>query len=179
MVIRHATDDDLEAVLGIFNDAILHTTAVFHYEPHTLDMRRSWFRAKRADNWPVWVADEGGIVQGFSTFGPFRPWPAYHYTVEHSVYVAATARGRGLGSALVRTVLDEARRRELHTVVGGVVAENVASLRLHEALGFVEVAHFRQVGFKFGRWLDLKFLQVVFDGPGSPRDGTPPPEPVQ
>ena len=98
---------------------------------------------------------------GFATYGPFRAWQAYQYTIEHSVYVAERARRVGIARSLMRMLLDDARQREYHTVVAGVVADNVASLRLHESLGFVEVAHFRQVGYKFGRWHDLKFLQLM------------------
>jgi phosphinothricin acetyltransferase len=161
---RARSSGDLE----IYNHAIAHTTAVFQYHQQTLDSRLEWFRAKQADAWPVLVADEGGGVRGFATYGPFRAWPAYKYTVEHSVYVAEEARGRGIGASLVGAVVDEARTRDLHAVIAGIVATNTASLRLHQALGFVEVAHFREVGYKFGQWLDLKFLQLLLHGPRTP-----------
>ena len=166
--IRDGSDDDLPAILDIYNHAIATTTAVFSYRPHTLDMRREWFAEKRAKGHPVLVADMDGAVAGFATYGPFRAWPAYRYSVEHSVYVAAPARRRGVARQLVTALLARARAQEFHVVIGGIVAENDASLALHAALGFERVAHFRQVGYKFGRWLDLVFMQVVLDTPSRP-----------
>src|SRR5688500_15707432 len=152
LTVRPATEADLESILEIYNDVIATTTAVFSYAPHTLEMRREWFQEKQAAAHPVLVADSGGIVAGFATYGPFRAWPAYKYTIEHSVHVAGAARGVGVGRALMRRLLDEAMRQDYHAVVAGIVADNAASLRLHESLGFVEVGHFREAGFKFGRW---------------------------
>jgi L-amino acid N-acyltransferase YncA len=166
--IRSAGEDDLADILRIYNQAIEKTTAVFEYRPHTIEMRRAWFRAKQAASLPVLVAAEPGMVQGFASYGPFRAWPAYKYSVELSVYVDEAARGRGIGSALVQSVLTYARDRDLHVVMAGITSDNAVSLRLHEKLGFSEVAHIREVGYKFGRWLDLKFLQIVLDGPRQP-----------
>jgi phosphinothricin acetyltransferase len=133
-------------------------------------MRREWFKAKQAVSLPVLVAVESEAVLGFASYGPFRAWPAYKYSVELSVYVDEAARGRGIGSALVRGILATARERDLHVVMAGITSDNAVSLRLHEKLGFVEVAHIREVGYKFGRWLDLKLLQIVLDGPRQPTD---------
>lgn len=166
--IRDGSDADLPAILNIYNHAIATTTAVFSYLPHTLDMRREWFAEKQAKGYPVLVADLGGDVAGFATYGPFRAWPAYRYSVEHSVYVAAPARRRGVARRLMTALLERARAQDFHVVIGGIVAENEASLALHASLGFERVAHFRQVGFKFGRWLDLVFVQVLLDTPGRP-----------
>jgi L-amino acid N-acyltransferase len=170
MTIRHATERDLAEILGIYNHAIEHTTAIFEYRPHTIEMRREWFRAKQAAALPVLVADVGGAVRGFATYGPFRAWPAYKYSVEHSVYVDPAVRRQGIGSALVQSVLEEARAQDLHVVMAGITSDNGVSLRLHERLGFKEVAHIPEVGFKFGRWLDLKFLQLVFETPRTPTE---------
>jgi len=168
--IRSAAENDLGDILRVYNQAIEKTTAVFEYRPHTLEMRREWFKAKQAASLPVLVAVESGAVLGFASYGPFRAWPAYKYSVELSVYVDESARGRGIGSDLVRGVLATARERDLHVVMAGITADNAVSLRLHEKLGFVEVAHIREVGYKFGRWLDLKLLQIVLDGPRQPTD---------
>ena len=170
MTIRPATQDDLVEILRIYNHAVEHTTAVFEYRPHTIEMRREWFRAKQAASLPVLVADEAGAVRGFATYGPFRAWPAYKYSVENSVYVDPAVHRRGIGSSLVGAVLDEARARGLHVVMAGITSDNGVSLRLHERLGFKEVAHIPEVGFKFGRWLDLKLLQIVFDTPLTPTE---------
>ena len=169
-MIRQATDADLHAILVIYNHAIEHTTAVFDYRAHTLDMRREWLRAKQAASLPVFVASDGDRVLGFATYGPFRAWPAYKYSIELSVYVDTGARRRGIGTELVRAVVDEARARDLHVVMAGITADNDVSLRLHERLGFREVAHIPQVGYKFGKWLDLKFLQLVLGGPLHPTE---------
>ena len=168
--IRTATDDDLVDILRIYNHAIETTTAIFEYRAHTIEMRREWFRAKQAASLPVIVAMEADKVAGFGTFGPFRAWPAYKYSIEHSVYVDAAARGRGIGTALVQHLLALARERNLHVVMAGITADNAVSLRLHERLGFTEVANIREVGYKFGRWLDLKFLELVLDGPRHPTE---------
>jgi phosphinothricin acetyltransferase len=170
MTIRPATQDDLVEILRIYNYAVEHTTAVFEYRLHTIEMRREWFRAKQAASLPVLVADEAGAVRGFATYGPFRAWPAYKYSVENSVYVDPAVHRRGIGSSLVGAVLDEARARGLHVVMAGITSDNGVSLRLHERLGFKEVAHIPEVGFKFGRWLDLKLLQIVFDTPLTPTE---------
>ena len=169
-MIRFAIDADLPDILVIYNQAIEHTTAVFDYRPHTLDMRREWLRTKQAASIPVFVAVDGERVIGFATYGPFRAWPAYKYSIELSVYVDVNQRRRGLGTELVRAVVADARARDLHVVMAGITADNDVSLRLHQRLGFVEVAHIPEVGYKFGKWLDLKFLQLVLDGPSRPSE---------
>lgn len=161
MIIREATPGDLPQLLDIYNDVILNTTAVYDYEAHTLDMRRQWFETKQQQGFPVFVAEDNGEIVGFSSIGPFRAWQAYKFTVENSVYVKASARGKGVAKLLMQPLIDAARALGLHTIVSGIDAANEASINLHKAFGFEEVAHFKQVGYKFNRWLDLKFLQLV------------------
>ena len=161
ITIRHATEDDLPAILEIYNDVILHTTAVYDYEPHTLEMRRQWFITKKEQGFPVFVAADDEKIVGLSSIGPFRAWAAYKYSVENSVYVSADSRGRGIGKLLIPPLIVVARELGLHTIIAGIDAANEPSLKLHEHFGFKEVAHFREVGYKFDRWLDLKFLQLV------------------
>ena len=134
-------------------------------------MRRDWFRAKEVANLPVIVAVDETAVVGFATYGPFRAWPAYKYTVEHSVYVALGARNRGVGRMLVRELIEEARRNDLHTIIAGIVSDNTPSLRLHRALGFVDAGEVQQVGYKFGRYLDLTFMQLLLETPDRPIEG--------
>jgi len=160
-MIRLATEDDLEQILTIYNDIILHTTAVYDYEPHTIEMRRDWFKTKKQQGFPVYVAEKEGRVVGLSSIGPFRNWAGYKYTVENSVYVDATQRGMGIGKLLMPPIIEAARSLGMHAIVSGIDASNDASIRLHQSFGFAEVAHFKEVGFKFGRWLDLKFLELV------------------
>ena len=166
--VRAALDADLPGILTIYNHAIATTTAVFDHRPHTLEMRREWLDAKRAASLPVFVAADDGDILGFATYGPFRSWPGYKYTVEHSVYVAEHVWRRGVGRTLMRAVLADIAGRGYHAVIAGIEADNAPSLRLHESLGFVEVAHFREVGFKFGRWLDLKFMELLLPTPAHP-----------
>jgi L-amino acid N-acyltransferase len=170
LTIRSASEADLPEILRIYNHAIEHTTAVFDYRPHTLEMRREWLRAKQAASLPVLIAEEAGALRGFATYGPFRAWPAYKYSIEHSVYVDPVVHRRGIGTALVNAVLAAARTADMHVVIAGITADNGVSLRLHERLGFKEVGHMSQVGFKFGKWLDLKLLQLVFDTPRTPTE---------
>ncbi|PNY80023.1 GNAT family N-acetyltransferase [Deinococcus koreensis] len=160
-VIRPATRADVPAILEIYNHAVLHTTASYDLEPVSLESRLEWFGHKQEGGWPVLVSILDQEVTGWATFGPFREKPGYRFTAEHSVYVRDGWRGQGLGRALLEALIAQARTRGLHTLIGGVDAENAGSLRFHEALGFVQVAHFRQVGHKFGRWLDLVFLQLT------------------
>lgn len=159
--IRHATEGDLPAILAIYNDVILHTTAVYDYEPHTLEMRQQWFRTKQKQGYPVFVATRNEGIVGLSSIGPFRAWPAYKFSVEDSVYVAGDARGQGIGKLLIPPLLEAAKKLNLHTIIAGIDATNEASIKLHQRFGFAEVAHFKEVGYKFNQWLDLKFLQLI------------------
>ena len=159
--IRTATEADLPQILDIYNDVILNTTAVYNYDTHTLQMRQEWFAQKQQQGFPVFVAEEENTIVGFSTYGPFRAWQAYQYTVENSVYVKADCRGKGIAKLLMQPVIDAATAAGKHTIVAGIDATNKASIRLHEQFGFVEVACFKEVGYKFNRWLDLTFLQLI------------------
>jgi L-amino acid N-acyltransferase YncA len=161
--IRNAREQDLEAILDIYNDVIINTTAVYSENPHTLQMRKDWFNDRVVNNFPVFVAEVNGLVAGFSSFGHFRVWPCYRYTVEISVYVEKTFRGRGISKILLRALLDRAKQMNIHAVIAGISADNQISVNLHRSFGFEEVAHFKEVGFKFGRWLDLKFLELLIN----------------
>ncbi len=159
--IRYAVENDLPQILAIYNEVIVNTTAVYDYEPHTLAMRQQWFNTKKEQGLPIFVAEEDGNVIGLSSIGPFRAWAAYQYSVENSVYVAAVARGKGAGKLLIPPLIQASKELKMHTIIASIDASNEASLQLHRHFGFEEVAHFKQVGWKFGRWLDLKFLQLI------------------
>ena len=159
--IRYAVENDLTAILTIYNDVIVNTTAVYEYKPHTLEMRMAWFNTKKEQGFPVFVAEENGKVLGLSSIGPFRAWAAYKYSVENSIYVASEARGKGIAKRLMPPIIDAAKQLGLHTIIAGIDAGNEASIKLHRHFGFEEVAHFKEVGYKFDRWLDLKFLQLI------------------
>jgi L-amino acid N-acyltransferase len=157
--IRDARESDLAALLAIYNDAVITTTAVYDYKPRSAEQQATWFQSKRDQGLPVLVAETAGAVVGFASYGPFRPWPAYLHSVENSLYVAADWRGRGIGSLLLPALIERAAHRGLHTMIAGIDAANQASLRLHAKFAFEPVARFREVGWKFERWLDLTFLQ--------------------
>ena len=159
--IRHAADNDLQEILVIYNDAILNTTAVYDYEPHTLELRKQWFETKQQQGFPVFVAEENNEVLGFSSIGPFRVWAAYKHSVENSVYVKDGQRGKGIGKLLMQPLIDAAKELKLHTIIAGIDANNIASIALHKQFGFTEVGYFKEVGWKFERWLDLVFLQLI------------------
>jgi len=157
--IRPAGTDDLQAMLAIYNHAIINTTAVYDYQPRTSDAQRQWFETKQAQRLPVLVAVDSATIIGFGSFGPFRPWPAYQFTVENSLYVDSAFRRKGAGTALLASLVTAAHTAGYHTMVAGIDATNEASLALHRKAGFEPVAHFREVGWKFERWLDLVFME--------------------
>jgi phosphinothricin acetyltransferase len=162
----------LEAIRSIFNEAILNSTALYDYEPRSVAVMEAWFAAKEAAGLPVIGLENAmGELMGFASYGPFRAFPAYKYTVEHSVYVDGRFRGRGLGRMLLERVVEAAEVAGNKTMIGVIDAENVASIALHERLGFARCGEIRHAGFKFGRWLDLVFYQRVLKGPESPVDG--------
>ena len=159
-------------ILAILNDAILNTTALYDYKPRTLATMTAWFEAKEKGHYPVVGAvTESGELMGFASYGPFRAWPAYKYTAEHSVYVARAFRGQGIGKRLLQEIVDAARQQDYHVLVGGIDSQNAVSIRLHERIGFQHAGTIRQAGFKFGRWLDLAFYQLILDTPARPVDG--------
>ena len=161
-----------QQILAIFNDAILHSTALYDYKPRTLESMELWFENKRKGNFPViGIVSESGELQGFASYGTFRAWPAYKYSVEHSIYVASGHRGRGLGKQLLQQVIHEAEAQDYHALIGGIDSQNAASIQLHRQFGFQHAGTLRQVGFKFGRWLDLDFYQLILATPKHPADG--------
>jgi L-amino acid N-acyltransferase YncA len=170
--IRLAEDKDIPEILTIYNDIILNTTAVYEYQPQTLAMRKAWYAAKLKDGYPVYVAVQENTIAGFSSIGPFRAWAAYKYSVENSVYVASHLRGQGIGKLLLPPLLQSAREKDLHVIIASINSDNLSSIRLHQSFGFEEVAHFKQVGFKFGKWLDLKFFELILDSPKVPTETT-------
>jgi phosphinothricin acetyltransferase len=157
--ITDASRADLEQILPIYNEVIRNTTAVYSEVEFTEARGESWFDTKAEQGLPFLVArDDTGIV-GFGTLSEFRKGQCYRYSVEHSVHVRADCRGRGLGGALIEALIERARALGKHAMIAGIDADNAVSIRLHERLGFHVAGHLHQVGFKFGRWLDLKFLE--------------------
>lgn len=160
------------AILAIFNEAIVNSTALYDYKPRTAESMVTWFEAKAKGRYPViGVENEQGELMGFASYGTFRAWPAYKYTVEHSVYVDSRFRGQGVGRALLGAVILAAEKQDYHVMVGGIDATNAVSIKLHESLGFKACGIVRHAGYKFGRWLDLAFYQLILRTPAMPVDG--------
>ncbi len=159
MLIRPAAEADLPGILAIYNAAVRDTTAIYTEQEATLTERAAWRDARLTLGYPVLVAADGDAVLGYGGYGDFRPFPGYRHTVEHSVYVDAAARGRGIGRALIAALIEHATALGKHVMVGAIDAANPASLRLHASLGFTEVGRMPEVGTKFGRWLDLVLMQ--------------------
>jgi L-amino acid N-acyltransferase len=156
--ISAAARAELPEIRDIYNEVIRNSTAVFSDVEVTLENREAWFDAKRAAGFPVLAAVDLSGVVGFGSFGEFRAWPGYRHSVEHTLHVRADCRGRGVGRALIQALLQEAARMQKHVMIAGIDAQNVTSISLHEKLGFKMVGELKEVGCKFGRWLDLKFM---------------------
>jgi L-amino acid N-acyltransferase len=167
--ISPCSESQLPEILEIFNEAIINTTALYEYKPRTIEMIKEWYAGKLKGNYPVLGAfDESDSLIGFATYSPFRDKPAYKYTVEHSIYVRSDSRRKGLGTILLKEIIKKAEIQDYHLVVGGIDASNVESIRLHEKEGFVFCGLIRQAGYKFGRWLDLAFYQLILKTPQYP-----------
>ncbi|MDN5486545.1 GNAT family N-acetyltransferase [Pseudomonas fluorescens] len=165
-MIRDATEHDLPAIRAIYNDAVLNTTAIWNEQPVDLANRQAWFSARQAQQYPILVAVDNDEVTGYASFGDWRPFEGFRYSVEHSVYVRNDQRGKGLGPHLMQALIERARSCGKHVMVAAIESGNLASIRLHERLGFVTTGQMPQVGIKFGRWLDLTFMQLTLN-PGA------------
>jgi phosphinothricin acetyltransferase len=160
-MINEAARADLPEILAIYNEVIRNSTAVYTEIELTQERGAAWFDAKAAAGFPLIVARDASGITGFGTFGEFRAPPCYGQSVEHSVHVRADRRGLGIGRKLVIDLMARAVDMHKHVMIAGIDADNAASIKLHQSLGFIDVGHFHQVGFKFGRWLDLVFLQCL------------------
>ncbi len=166
--IDNASCHDLPQILAIYNEVIRNSTAVYSEEEFTPARGAAWFDSKAANAFPLIVARDASGIAGFGTFGEFRAWPCYRQTVEHSVHVRADRRGQGLGRALVVELLARAAAGGKHVMIAGIDADNAVSIGLHRSLGFTNVGHFHEVGFKFGRWLDLIFMECILSPTPTP-----------
>ncbi|KTC33288.1 acetyltransferase [Pseudomonas sp. ABAC21] len=165
-MIRDAIESDLPAIRAIYNDAVLNTTAIWNEQPVDLANRQTWFQARQAQGYPILVSIENDEVTGYASFGDWRPFEGFRYSVEHSVYVRHDQRGKGLGPRLMQALIERARTCGKHVMVAAIESGNLASIHLHERLGFITTGQMPQVGIKFGRWLDLTFMQLALN-PGA------------
>ena len=161
--IRDATVDDVRDMLAIYNEVLETSTAIFTEVARTLEEHMTWFEDRRAGGLPVLAATCDDVLIGYASYGPFRTWPGYRHTVENSIYLAPSARGQGIGALLLSVLLQRAHAQKIHAVIAGIDGDNVASMRLHEKLGFTQVARLKEVGRKFDRWLDLVFYERLLD----------------
>ncbi|MGW7772376.1 N-acetyltransferase family protein [Pseudomonas machongensis] len=162
-LIRDALPDDVAGILDIYNDAVRNTTAIWNETPVDLANRQAWFAARAEQGYPILVAADATGVLGYASFGDWRPFEGFRLTVEHSVYIRGDQRGKGLGPLLMQALVERARQCGKHMMVAAIESGNAASIRLHERLGFVTTGQMAQVGVKFGRWLDLTFMQLALD----------------
>jgi L-amino acid N-acyltransferase YncA len=157
--IRDAVQADLTAIRDIYNDAVENTTAIWNDNLVDLQNRQDWYAARRARGFPVLVAERDGAIAGYAAYGDWRAFEGFRHSVEHSVYVHRDHRGAGIGRQLMQELVQRARDGGIHVMVACIEAENRGSIRLHESMGFRTVGTFREVGTKFGRWLDLTCME--------------------
>lgn len=164
VIIRDAGEADLPAIRDIYNHAVEHTTAIWNEVPIDLDNRRAWMEFRHAKGFPILVAERDGKVAGYASYGDWRAFDGFRHTVEHSVYVEKDCRGAGIGKLLMRALIERARAGKIHVMIAAIEAENRPSIALHESLGFRLVGIHREVGTKFGRWLDLAAMELRIEG---------------
>jgi L-amino acid N-acyltransferase YncA len=165
MQIRDAVQADFDEITAIYNEVLTNSTAIYNDRQTTPEERIAWWKMRQEQGYPVLVAADGGTVAGFGTFGDFRPWPGYRFTVEGTIHIDSRARGQGIGTALLKTLIIRAAALGKHTMIAGVDSENSASLRFLERFGFERRAYLREVGYKFDRFLDLVLLQYWITPP--------------
>jgi len=171
MQLKPCTEKQLPEILDIFNEAILNSTALYDYKTRTMETMTTWYADKINNNYPVVGAfDENDTLLGFATYGMFRVRPAYKYTVEHSIYVRSDKRGAGWGKVLLREIIKKAEEQNFHVMVGVIDASNTISMKLHENEGFVQTGIMKEVGYKFGKWLDAAFYQLTLKTPVTPTE---------
>ena len=166
--IRDAGLADAAGIAVIYNDAVARTTAIFNDHQVDVKDREDWMALRQQAGFPVLVAITGGRVAGYATYGSWRPHDGFCLTAEHSVYVAESARGQGIALALMQELIARARASGLHVLIAAIEAGNQPSLALHRRLGFTGGPVMREVAQKFGRWLDLQFMELRLDERPSP-----------
>lgn len=166
--IRSFKVEDSSAILEIINDSILNTSFNYDYYPKSLEDIRAMFLEKIREGIPVLVCESENQVCGYATFGKFRAKPGYSKTVEHSIYFKQGTQGKGMGTALLKQLIELTKKQGFHVMIAGMDSENHGSYRFHERLGFREVGRFPEVAFKFGKWLNLVFMQLNLNPESNP-----------
>lgn len=160
MTIRPATAEDLLPINDIYNHYVLHSTCTYEELPESMDGRQRWF-ANHSDQHPVIVATQEDHLVGWGSLSPYHPRSAYRRTVENSVYVHPEHHRRGIGSLLLAELIRQSRQLDHHAIIALIDATQPASVALHERFGFEHVGHLKQVGYKFGRWLDVIYMELL------------------
>jgi L-amino acid N-acyltransferase YncA len=163
MIIRQAVDADLDAILAIHNDAILHSAAIWMDETVDRAEREDWLADRTGSGYPVLVAEDSGAVVGFASYSQWRARSGYRHTVEDSVYISETHHGQGVGRALLGQLIDHAKAAGHHVMLADIESENAASIGLHKSLGFVDAGQLNEIGTKFDRWLSLTILALPLE----------------
>jgi L-amino acid N-acyltransferase YncA len=168
MIIRPATTSDLPAILAIYNEAVLTTTATADYEPSTLEARTVWYTERIQKGLPVFVAEEGEEILGWSSLSPYHSRIGYRFTAEVSIYVAAEHRGKGVGKLLLPPLIEAGRAHGLHVLIASIDSDNEVSIRLHAAHGFKTVGTLSETYTKFGRWLGVVYMELRLSTDAAP-----------
>jgi phosphinothricin acetyltransferase len=159
--LRPAAAEDLAAINDIYNHYVERSTCTYQEEPETIESRLKWFEEHRPDKHPVVVAVRDGKIAGWGSLSPYHSRCAYRHTVEISIYVHHELHRRGIGSAILADLIARARNIGFHAIIAAIDGDQAASITMHSRFGFIEVGHFHQVGFKFGRWLDVVYLERI------------------
>ena len=160
-----------QAILDILNEEILNSTSLYDYQPRDIDSMTAWFDVKQKNKFPVvGLVDDTGQLVAFGSYGTFRAWPAYKYTVEHSLYVHKDHRKRGYGKIILKELIDNATSTGYHNLIAGIDSQNLSSKKLHEDFGFKQCGTIIHAGYKFSRWLDLDFYQLLLPVPNHPNE---------
>ncbi len=170
--VRLATEDDLAAINDIYNYYVLRSTCTYQLEPERPEDRTAWFRRHVRENLPVIVAQFDRQIVGWGSLSRFHARAGYAPTVEASVYIHHDHHRRGLGRLLLTELIERARVAGFHSVIGGASADQPASIALQESLGFRRAGQLVEVGYKFDRWLDVIYLQLMLHAPSGPTDHT-------
>jgi phosphinothricin acetyltransferase len=159
-LIRPASIEDAAAINDIYNHYVLRSTATYQTEPGSLEERLAWFQSHGPSH-PILVAEQEGDILGWGSLSPFRSRAAYGRTVEISVYIREDLLHKGLGALLLSDLIKRAATLKHHTIIAGISADQLPSVKLHEKFGFTEVARLKEVGYKFDRWLDVSYMQLM------------------
>jgi L-amino acid N-acyltransferase len=158
---RLATLADADAIRTIYNHEVLTSTVTFDLVPRSEDDQREWMEARSGAHTVVVAVDDGDAVCGFASLSPYRPRPAYSTSVEDSVYVSRDHQGEGIGRLLLTELVSRAEQHGFHTIVGRIAGGHEASIALHRSVGFDHVGTEREIGRKFGKWLDVVVMQKM------------------